>query len=127
MVWPSGQCAPRGVGTWSVGSTARCLPYPDQSLTPDAPEKWVELRDFANVDPDDFKDALKEWLKADIDDVQEIEAESLSQRISAVDKGRARSAHHAARIRVGIVKNREGQSLGRAVEAHAAMPGDRRV
>ena len=34
----------------------------------------------------------------------------LTQSISAVDKGRARSAHHAARIRVGIFKSREGQS-----------------
>ena len=81
-------------------------------MPPDAPEKWLELTDFANVDPDDFKDALKEWRKADMEDTdaQEIEPEFLTRTISAVDKGRARSARHAPRIRVGIVKSREGQS-----------------
>ena len=43
-------------------------------------------------------------------DAQTIEPEFLTRTISAVDKCRARSAHHAARIRVGIVKSREGQS-----------------
>ena len=97
------------------GALVRLLgvcPLPEGSVPPDAPERWLELTDFANVDPDDFKDALKEWRKADMEDTdaQTIEPDFLTKTISAVDKGRARSAHHAARIRVGIVESREDQS-----------------
>ena len=46
----------------ALGALVRLLgvcPIPEGSVPPDAPEKWLELTDFANVDPDDFKHALK--------------------------------------------------------------------
>ena len=99
------------------GSLVRLLgvcPIPDGAVPPNAPEKWIELTEFANVDPDDFKDALIEWRKAETTgpdvDGDPIDPGLLTKTMSPVDKGRARSAHHAARIRVGIIKSRENQS-----------------
>ena len=43
------------------GALVRLLgvcPLPEGSVPTDAPERWLKLTDFANVDPDDYKDAL---------------------------------------------------------------------
>ena len=84
---------------------------PDPTADP-----WQQLATFANVDPDDFKDEVRRWRMADMDDTAEREGPQnvsavyrphLSIPATLVHKGYAKAAHNAARIRMKLTKSRQ--------------------
>jgi hypothetical protein len=81
----------------------------------DVETQWSELCQFANIDPDDFSEELKQWQFADMTNGMEAtgpEREgdayeaNLTIRPKPAEKGFARAAYGAARIRCGIVPSR---------------------
>ena len=111
-------------GSWPVdhpGSMAGSLfvlmgtpPEPASNMPP-PDTQWSELCQFANIDPDDFAEELKQWQFADMTNGMEAtgperEGEAyeanLTVRPKPAEKGFARAAYGAARIRCGIVPSR---------------------
>ena len=77
--------------------------------------QWSELCQFANIDPDDFAAELQQWKFADMtngmeaagpDTEGEAYEPNLTVRPKPAEKGFARAAYGAARIRCGIVPSR---------------------
>ena len=59
----------------------------------------LDVSDFAAIDPDEFNGFITTWEYLD-------PAIGSSLRFNLVTNGRARAAHHAARIRCGMVWSR---------------------
>jgi hypothetical protein len=96
---------------------------PDPTADP-----WQQLATFANVDPDDFKDEVRRWCMADMEDEAERDGPQnvsvvyrphLSIPATLVQKGFAKAAHNAARIRMKLTKSREELAVAAADVATA--------
>ena len=71
---------------------------------------------FANIDPHDYMDEVRRWAWADMDNPTErdgplnmsvVYRPSLTEQATLVQKGMAKAAHNAARIRHNIIKSRQ--------------------
>ena len=143
---------PSEVATWAKSKGDPCHPgtmagslFTVMGLTPmDAPadpsdkdwdDRWSELAEFASIDVADFADELRHWKMADMSISTERESPqnddyetSLTVNPSVIQKGYARAAHNAARIRVGIAKSRtqaeadEWTKVEHAKQAKVAAP-----
>jgi len=85
---------------------------PDLSESGDG---WQDLCTFANIDPEDFNAELQTWQYADMQDSEQadgmnVDPEGYTPRLSVrpkpADKGYARAAFNAARIRAKIIPSR---------------------
>ena len=80
-------------------------------------DSWQALLSFANIDPADFGEALRDWKYADFSKQEERDGPTLGDEYvptltvkpKPAEKGFARAAYNAARIRAGLVTSREEQ------------------
>ena len=77
-----------------AGSLMRLLGVPIEV------DQWEAMCRFANIDPEDFKEELQHWNYASDGGL------TLDSRPSATQRGYARAAYNAARIRAGITRSR---------------------